>query len=753
MKQFLLAIGVILPLFLQAQSEVDVALYINVKNSSESPVPFLDFSVINEQTGERFDATSDRNGRTKFNLPAGFRYLVIFEGAEVHAQIDIPARGRTIVTKTLTYDPPAKEHANNSVSDTLWQDFDSRDRPNRNEGLLKIQIRRRTNRPLANYQVDLTCRAIGKVFSAKTNHAGVAYFKVPVNKRYLIGLEGWAEYSSVMFPDYPGGTYRKSIMYEPTELTEHITNDTIRQEADEITGPTSSRLLLNVQIVDYSRNPLPDEEVTILNTNDSTVYLAMTDQNGRVKFLLPKKDPFTINLRYERNLGYYDFSDKKGFGTFDAMFGYRGSQNIEEFYETAERDRNGFITKFEESPVEPFTVIGTEYLTRTEHGFEVKFDGTSPSSTPAVGEGKLFMSGDIRSEEFYCLDAKTGKVIWSTKLSEGGASSAVYENGVVLVTTESCTLYALDAKDGKLLWSKWLSAYLFSTPSVQGNEVYAVYGNDLGSINGSVGRPNKYVLASFDLATGEIRWQNWLDHEALATPVLTDKKVYLTTFSGSLFAFNRGDGKLIRKAEVQAISPPTIVGGTVYAARLQSKTSGLEMVGAFDANLVPVRKDKKIMGTGVSQNQYNDYPVHAMNYNGARPLFYQGKLYSTLGNELICAEAYTGAIVWSAKLGEQRKSTDPALATMPTLVAGKIALSTRDGKLNFYDPNSGKMVREFDLEAQLWTQASVNEGWIYSGSKDGKTIAYNTREPALTGWPMWGGNGAHNTAYPESQEN
>lgn len=83
-------------------------------------------------------------------------------------------------------------------------------------------------------------------------------------------------------------------------------------------------------------------------------------------------------------------------------------------------------------------------------------------------------------------------------------------------------------------------------------------------------------------------------------------------------------------------------------------------------------------------------------------------------------------------------------AAMPAAVNQKIVASTRSGKVLVVDPVKGAIETVYDLETTMKYQAVVNDGWIYAGSKEGKLISYNTGNPAITGWPMWSLNAAHN---------
>ena len=142
---------------------------------------------------------------------------------------------------------------------------------------------------------------------------------------------------------------------------------------------------------------------------------------------------------------------------------------------------------------------------RTKHGFEVQFASHAPVVTPAVYDGKVYVSGGFRSKEFHAFHATTGKSAWSINLDDDGPSSAACERGVCVFNTESCTVFAVNAKTGKMLWSWWLGDPLTSSPAIADGRVFTSYPAHAS------GDPNKpkpphasHAIAAFDLEKGTI---------------------------------------------------------------------------------------------------------------------------------------------------------------------------------------------------------------------------------------------------------
>ena len=112
-------------------------------------------------------------------------------------------------------------------------------------------------------------------------------------------------------------------------------------------------------------------------------------------------------------------------------------------------------------------------------GFVVQLPSHAPVVTPAVYDGKVYVSGGFRSKEFYAFEARTGKPVWSIDIDDDGPSSPVCDQGVCVFNTESCTVFSVDARTGKQLWSFPSTEVWKSSPMtyVFGNAQYVAVAN------------------------------------------------------------------------------------------------------------------------------------------------------------------------------------------------------------------------------------------------------------------------------------
>lgn len=258
-------------------------------------------------------------------------------------------------------------------------------------------------------------------------------------------------------------------------------------------------------------------------------------------------------------------------------------------------------TKFEPGTVTQRT-LDADAIKATVDGFDIQFPSQAPIPTPAVVGKRLFVSGGFHSREYYCFDAATGKLAWAVDLSDDGPSSAVESDGVLLFNTESCTIFALDAATGKHLWSAWLGDPLVSTPTIAQGRVYTIYPVGHGhaelqqqlapvepaqeneDVPEKEAKPDaeaeaiapRHALICFELKTGKILWQHYVDHDAITAPVAAGDELYVATLAGTMFRFRSADGHLISARKERATSAPVVVGGEMYFTRRSDKVQGEE---------------------------------------------------------------------------------------------------------------------------------------------------------------------------------
>lgn len=441
--------------------------------------------------------------------------------------------------------------------------------------------------------------------------------------------------------------------------------------------------------------------------------------------------------------------------------------------------------------------------------FEVVLPSGAPITTPAVHRGRVVFSGGFHGKELYAVDAKTGAFAWGAALDDDGPSAPACADGVCVFNTESCTVFALDVATGEQKWSFWMGDPMLSAPAIAGGLAFTSYPLGAGIPTNQMFDNNSWnniqqqapaqppvqpsaqtrasdashAVVALDLHTGAVKWHRRVDGDIVSAPVASKDALSLTTFSGSVFTLAQSDGALRAVVRGRATSAPTVVGGDMFwSARSDAQGSAREQLLQADAasgqtKLRYAEKEAPYLDKAVqSTSGYNaqSSSLDASNgFGGGAPSTakaavaldnvgqgtvaglqrFQGSRiansgdnnFATMGDEVVCTDAKTGAVRWKRSI-DGDLSAGGSLATSPALAGGKIIVGTLDGKLLVLDPETGKTERSIEIGHPIRSQPAIEGGWAYVGTEDGRLVGVDLDDPALTGWPMWGGDAARSAS-------
>lgn len=428
------------------------------------------------------------------------------------------------------------------------------------------------------------------------------------------------------------------------------------------------------------------------------------------------------------------------------------------------------------------------YFHRTDNGYYIQLPNHTMVPTPAIVDGKLFLSGGFGSKQYYSFEAKSGDLNWAIDLDDDGPSSPAVEDGLIVFNTESCTIFVCDMVSGKELWSYYLGDPLMSMPTIANGIVFTAYpaaykidsrSYDSDSALKHLKSIPTHVLAAFEAGTGKIIWQKWIDCDIMSAPVAKEDLLYVTTFSGALYKVKQRTGEIIEAKAMRATSVPIFSTANDMIVSKRSDRAADSAVfesivvarGSSPAKTVYKKQahylDKKVQnasglkkssaqmdaGNGFAGGAPASANWHAAEANigysnvsslqafqGSRGVYTNGNLYSTMGDEVICTDA-RGDVKWKHKLDGDMEKEGGFMGTPPIFVNGYLIVATYSGEILIIN-EMGKLINKYAINNPVRYQPVVDKGWIYVTTTNGRLYAIDTGNPMITGWNMWGANAA-----------
>lgn len=346
--------------------------------------------------------------------------------------------------------------------------------------------------------------------------------------------------------------------------------------------------------------------------------------------------------------------------------------------------------------------------------------GTGTASVTAQG-ARLFTAGnsDKQTDTVVCLDAATGKVVWShgypqaldPNMFEGGPrSTPTIDGDRIYALGQAGDLLCLAADSGKVRWQKNLmvdfggkkpSWGYAGSPTIDGGRLLVEPG---GAGTSTV---------ALDKMTGALVWKSGSDAVGYATPIvasLAGRKTVVVFKSKDLVGLDAATGQeLWRTAwktdyDINAATP-LVVGDAVIASSGYGSGIGLFEIGP--AGVVQKWKNRSLRA-------HINTPVVRRN-----AIF--GLDGNTGGGNLVCLDLASGAKLW-----EERSVKGGSLI----LAQEKLVVLTEKGELVIAQAIASgftPIVRAKVLDKRCWVQPTLADGRVYVKNNEGELACFELK--------------------------
>jgi outer membrane protein assembly factor BamB len=274
-------------------------------------------------------------------------------------------------------------------------------------------------------------------------------------------------------------------------------------------------------------------------------------------------------------------------------------------------------------------------------------------SGPAVAEGRVYITDrqhEKQNERVLCLDAESGKILWSYVYSSrysisypaGPRSTPEVHDGRVYTIGAMGQMFCFDAKMGKVIWSKnFVKDYkttipiwgMVASPLVDGDQLITLVGGE-----------NALVI-SFDKATGRERWRALNDPEVGYSPpvifTINGQRHVVVWHPRSISGLDPNTGKLLWDIPYGvkvglSIATPRNVGNRIFVT---SFYNGPRMIEIGDDG-----KSANVLWHGHSDSEIVTDGLHSII---PTPVFNGTHIYGVCSfGQLRCLDASNGKRLW-----------------------------------------------------------------------------------------------------------
>lgn len=327
-----------------------------------------------------------------------------------------------------------------------------------------------------------------------------------------------------------------------------------------------------------------------------------------------------------------------------------------------------------------------------------QLSGNNEFSDPVYENGKVYVATAFddfpRKCGVYCIDEKTGDILWFKETANSVKSCLVLKDGKVYTQSTDGTVYCISAENGKSLWEKKISV---------GTGVNTVSGICLDE--NLVFAGNSSWVTALNAETGEVVWENprKKGETSPAEFVVCGDKLLVSSNWDALVALDKNTGKELWKNDRDGI-------------RYRSSTPAV----ADEKTIVVADSDKIFVVNAETGEMIKMLENSGFNYStGAQPLVLGDTAYiSTSSDGVVAYSIKENKIIWHQKVGSALVGTAPYCSFIGTVESDvvedgdNVVFGASDGYLYIVNKADGNLVKKINIGAPLISTPAVTDSGI-----------------------------------------
>jgi outer membrane protein assembly factor BamB len=344
--------------------------------------------------------------------------------------------------------------------------------------------------------------------------------------------------------------------------------------------------------------------------------------------------------------------------------------------------------------------------------------GIGVEVVPIIADNTVFV---LAGTKLCAINKDTGKIIWQANMTGHGTlqvSTPAYGEGKLFLATFDGYVFAFDAKTGAELWSKKVALVNFQCPvTCHNGRLYIGEG-------GTGGETNRYFC--LDAADGRIIWEYSSPTSGYlwCGASITGNCVVFGNVDGVLTSLDKETGNLIDKLDLKDIRPDTgrirasvsYCDGYVYT----TSESGWEVGYAWKVGFDP--ETGRFLEPGW---------VVPIGFSTSTPAVHKGRVYVGQGEHgfpgrLLCLDDSSSEILWFCPTPRGVKSS-PALSVCEDKAYAYFTDARNDGSI-FCVRDDGTLAWEWNPpdEGYVLQGAAISGGRIFFGTSGGYLYCLGT---------------------------